>query len=924
MLSSPWYPPTPEFVRQLSKALNAITTPGSFAAFREFPWSSMKPILVHDVGHIAGFPLQETVARDLIAKARQAPYGKGSETFVDTSVRNTWELDASQLELSPQWNSVIEDACAWAAKELGVTVPVRAELYKMLIYEKGAMFKAHTDTEKIPGMFGTLVVYLPSTHEGGDLVLKHGGVTKVFRALGTQPSMACWYSDVSHEVLPVTSGIRWVLTYNLAISQPPNQPSPILSTGPSAAGMSVAGLDSLRTALGAWVALPDGHDKPDYLFSLLDHTYTEANISLASLKGADSHRMRCLKDACDMHNVTLYFGLLEKVVKGACEPHFEWIQPRKRRRGKRNGKRYEDSDDDDWHDFSVELDSKLSIKPLLTADGRVVRKSLKLREYVLDRLLIQDCENPFEKAAQQETDYSGYTGNSGATAKHWYRMTVAVLVRNDAVGEFLTPGLSLEEAVHLLQDCLEQCSNLETRRTAVSIVCGLAPLVWGRKRNSRSHLSVYPPLNNFDINLASRFIQVMLENREYKLVSDAITWYGTQTREELFRLIAKRASQDPQCFNHIKDSLLQNILLRHVEDREQLVYALYLPVEPYQSQYRQWAANEVLPGVLCACSVPNAGEEHGGAIARMGSRLGGMGYVKMTVIPLIQEKILSTPFALEAVLALLSYANTGLLDKQTTLELCYPLLKSVLEAMSPSTLLGKKAEEYRAAKQGQQSYRGGFSYVRSEYREALSATRFIYPALLAKGLNYCIQFGWDELVRLFALKVTANIKDIPPGEFGDLWVAFVRELMPALEEANLLSLPRYRELACAILEAYLDKYVGMEQAGVKPVSCDCPDCTDLNRFLASAETEWLLNADIQRTEHVEEKIRQSAQAGIKVAPESVGQNSRALLVKKPRGAEGWVERFKEAMFEFREFHQERLKVLLGSAMTRLPTCVGFV
>ncbi|KAK0713605.1 hypothetical protein B0T26DRAFT_367319 [Lasiosphaeria miniovina] len=75
----------------------------------------------------------------------------------------------------------------------------------MLIYETGAMFKPHTGTEKIPGIFGTLVVCLPSPHQGGDLVLRHPGQTKVIETSEVQPSIACWYSDVSHEVLPVTS-----------------------------------------------------------------------------------------------------------------------------------------------------------------------------------------------------------------------------------------------------------------------------------------------------------------------------------------------------------------------------------------------------------------------------------------------------------------------------------------------------------------------------------------------------------------------------------------------------------------------------------------------------------------------------------------------------------------------------------------------
>lgn len=91
-------------------------------------------------------------------------------------------------------------------------------------------------------MFGTLVICLPSEHQGGDLVVKHHDVTKVFKTSETQPSMACWFADVSHEVLPVTSGIRWVLTYNLAISHQVHRPS---------AAMSAPGLGGVQEALRA-------------------------------------------------------------------------------------------------------------------------------------------------------------------------------------------------------------------------------------------------------------------------------------------------------------------------------------------------------------------------------------------------------------------------------------------------------------------------------------------------------------------------------------------------------------------------------------------------------------------------------------------------------------------------------------------------
>lgn len=118
--------------------------------------------------------LSQSQADKLIKCARQAPYGKGNETLVDTTVHNPRELGPTQFELrNTEWPGYLNDTCTEIDKELGIDAPIRAEIYKMLIYEKGALFKPHT--EKIPGMFGTIVICLPSAHEGGDMVVTHCG-----------------------------------------------------------------------------------------------------------------------------------------------------------------------------------------------------------------------------------------------------------------------------------------------------------------------------------------------------------------------------------------------------------------------------------------------------------------------------------------------------------------------------------------------------------------------------------------------------------------------------------------------------------------------------------------------------------------------------------------------------------------------------
>ena len=119
----------------------------------------------------------------------------------------------------------------WAAASLGVTGRVAAELYKLLIYDEGSFFVSHRDTEKAPGMFATLVIVLPSIYTGGELIVRHQDREQRLELYCEDPSevaFAAFYADCSHEVLPITSGCRLTLIYNLLrrgqdpLPEPPN------------------------------------------------------------------------------------------------------------------------------------------------------------------------------------------------------------------------------------------------------------------------------------------------------------------------------------------------------------------------------------------------------------------------------------------------------------------------------------------------------------------------------------------------------------------------------------------------------------------------------------------------------------------------------------------------------------------------------
>jgi hypothetical protein len=136
-------------------------------------------LVVEGIGPVV-VPVSDHMACELKNVAQQAPVGKGLQTVVDTSYRNTWQLEPDQIRLEhPQWNQGLVQLVRSTATDLGDEPDnVRAELYKVLLYEPGSFFKKHRDTEKADGMFGTLVVQLPSTYTGGAFTVTHGSKTK--------------------------------------------------------------------------------------------------------------------------------------------------------------------------------------------------------------------------------------------------------------------------------------------------------------------------------------------------------------------------------------------------------------------------------------------------------------------------------------------------------------------------------------------------------------------------------------------------------------------------------------------------------------------------------------------------------------------------------------------------------------------------
>ena len=290
----------------LVSALEALA-PGSesdaFAYKLQLPAKDLK-IAVKPVGNIR-LPVSKTRARALIRHARQAPFGLGENTLLDTRIRNVWEIAKSRVQIDNRhWNQSLKPALEEI--RLALELPegtLGATLDKLLIYEPGQFFVPHRDSERSDDMMATLVVVLPSDHKGGSLIVNHKGTQKRFsirNPAADKLTLFSFYADCTHEVKPVTDGYRVVLSYNLSFT--PARQKRAANTDPDTAELQRA-LNAFFTGTTDPDTAQNRHS-PEKLVYLFDHQYTQRSLSWDRFKGSDKARANALKAAAtalDMH-----------------------------------------------------------------------------------------------------------------------------------------------------------------------------------------------------------------------------------------------------------------------------------------------------------------------------------------------------------------------------------------------------------------------------------------------------------------------------------------------------------------------------------------------------------------------------------------------------------------------------------------------
>lgn len=395
--------------------LRSLRSGGSFSTRRTAPIHDLA-IEVTGVGEL-GLPVTAAQAKQLRLVARPAKYGHRDRTILDRQVRDTWEVPRSRARIDKRrWNRTLRPMLDTIRDDLGLPSErsLDAQLHSMLLYEPGQFFAAHQDSEKDDQMIATLVVLLPSRSTGGDLDVAHRGDSVRYKGSASSLTFVAFYADTRHEVLPIETGHRVVLTYNLFLTADTTPGVGDTSVAPIAAEL----LDRhfAQTPEPRWSGDSQAFEPPDRLVVLLDHQYTERGLRWSHLKGDDAARVEILRQAAALAACEVALAQAEIQETREC---YEDDRPHWHRRGWSG---WADDELDEGNESGPTvgeiLDSTLEIVP---AVGEPLRFDRAVSYAELAEV------TPTAELVPYGSEYTGYMGNWGNTMDRWYRRAAIVI-----------------------------------------------------------------------------------------------------------------------------------------------------------------------------------------------------------------------------------------------------------------------------------------------------------------------------------------------------------------------------------------------------------------------------------------------------------------------------------------------------------------
>ena len=273
----------------LNDVFNSVDFEGNFGTTGrvEFDKCNLPRVNVEGFGRLS-WPINNYQIEPLRNVMEKTPFGKGS----DEKPRTALHIDGSKLEIDNSFDYLVKIV----TNQLGIKEnDIKVRLNKLVLYEGEEAFNWHLDTKKSKNSIGSLLIHLPSYHEGGELSIKHEGILMTSKDNQKEREdgffYSAFYSDWFLKINPIGKGQRFFLLYDL-----------ILNDFSETICISNANLVARNAIYNTFVDIL--RDKSRVIIPL-DHKYSDNNRCI--LKGQDRKKLSLLQNIRDENGNNLFF-----------------------------------------------------------------------------------------------------------------------------------------------------------------------------------------------------------------------------------------------------------------------------------------------------------------------------------------------------------------------------------------------------------------------------------------------------------------------------------------------------------------------------------------------------------------------------------------------------------------------------------------
>ncbi|KAH0153908.1 hypothetical protein KCU67_g9277, partial [Aureobasidium melanogenum] len=639
----------------------------------------------------------------------------------------------------------------------------------------------------------------------------------------------------------VTSGYRWVLTYNL------------IQTDYEHFNSTASAKQKLRGILTEWNKInKNASGEADRIIYQLDHKYTDASIRLQTLKGSDLLKAQRLFSVGNQIGYALYLASLEKQVHGTAESGYHGYRSR-----------YDDEEegsDGEFHAIEDVLEESLTLTRVVDPDGLVVITDLAIEE----EDILQ--EEPYEDRDPDEHEYEGWTGNAGATSTHWYKDSALVLVPNECIADVFLwqhdPGYGTggdTKILSVLRHLVKRARDLpdlqgESLQKSMRHLC--------RVLSDNCSKATYPGAraHKYTDTTISEAITVCAEFGLTDVLPGLSSAFKDSLSESALRSLSnlkysmnlKLPEDRPRLETIFEKAVLgYKSVSKKYEILSFLLGAEALDVqnkEDFMPELKVWVT-EILATMFS--SLDSLTSEDGDVIARIATSDTSSSLLKDRIIPNIERQMQGSDPAktrfMTAFLAKLFERSESLTEN--LLSIYRPLVKIVANNFSlrkPQPIQPRPTSTYGTYG----AY--GVSRTQDTRKPALDGQ------VLANVLGHVMDSQLNEYGQLLIARVKAETAIMDPEDCEHTILPFLKGIIMRLIDGKD-EIAMYEDLFQTCLAQYVFRFVGQEPVQINwsrnPVRCNCRDCMNLNAFLRSpVDRVKQIRVSKQRRHHLHSQL----------------------------------------------------------------------